>query len=388
MPAILGAPPIFDRKINIVNPVLPDFDQMDPGIQKILNSGIVTKGAFLTKFEENVSDYLEVQHAIGVSSCTAGLMLVYKTLGLSGEVIVPSFTFMATVSALVWCGLTPKFVDVEPGTTNIDPDEIRRNINTRTSAIVAVHNFGNPAKIIELEEISSNYGLKLIFDAAHGFGASFQGYPVGNQGDVQIFSMSPTKLLITGEGGLIATNDLSLAEAVRMGREYGNNGKYDSVFAGMNARLAEFNALMGIHSLELLENASECRNRNAALYRKHLRSVPGIGFQEVEQGNRCSYKDYSITIDAKLFGLSRDELAVVLSYENIDVRKYYDPPVHRQQAYQHFHHGSPLPNTDYLSRSSLSLPMWSVMEEKIIEGICESIHLAHRFSDKIHDKLG
>jgi dTDP-4-amino-4,6-dideoxygalactose transaminase len=305
-------------------------------------------------------------------------MLVYKALGLSGDVVVPSFTFMATVSALVWCGLRPVFADVQVGSTNLDPAAAEAAITPQTTAIVAVHNFGAPADIDGLLAVARRHGLKLIFDAAHGFGALYQGAPVGGQGDAQVYSLSPTKLLIAGEGGIVATNDDELAQQIRMGREYGNDGNYDSAFAGLNARLAEFNALLGLRSLESLEQAACCRNETAALYQEVMGRLPGVGFQEVRPGDRSSYKDFSITIDAQAFGMSRDELAVALALENIDTRKYYQPPVHRQAAYRQFNGGSPLPATNWLAENSLSLPIWSDMPGEVAMGIYAAIERLHR----------
>lgn len=373
VPAILGGKPAFGQKMNIVRPVLPDFTEVADGVQEILQSGMVTKGSFLKEFEAAVREHLGVKHAIAVASCTSGLMLTYRGFGLTGDVVVPSFTFMATVSALVWSGLRPVFADVDRETTNLDPEAAEAAITPNTSAIVAVHNFGNPAEIDALYDVARRHNLKLIFDAAHGFGATYQGRPVGAQGDAHVYSLSPTKLLISGEGGIVATNDDALAESIIMGREYGNDGNYDSVFAGLNARMPEFNALLGLRSLDHLEEAAVSRNQTVAMYQELLGILPGVSFQTVRAGNRSSYKDLSIVFDPELFGLTRDELAAALAAENIDTRKYYEPPVHRQTAYQHFYNGQPLPNTEWLSRNSLSFPMWSLMDPQIVVGICEAV---------------
>jgi len=386
-PAFLGGKPIFTERVNIVRPVLPDLERMAGGLEQILSTGMVTKGKFLGQFESAVAKHLGVKHAVAVSSCTTGLMLSYKGLGLTGDVLVPSFTFMATVSALVWNGLRPVFVDVRRGTTNIDPDAAEAAITPNTSAIVAVHNFGNPAEVEALEALCRKRGLKLIFDAAHGFGALYQGSPVGAQGDAQSFSLSPTKLLITGEGGIVATNDDALADYVRVGREYGNNGNYDSAFAGMNARMPEFNALMGLRSLEMLEKAANSRNETAGLYQEALGRLPGIDFQEVLPGNRNSYKDFSITIEPQQFGMSRHALELALAAENIDTRKYYDPPVHRHTAYQHYYDGQPLPETDWLAAHSLSLPMWSNMGPDTALRICEAIERIQQHAKDIQQRI-
>lgn len=360
---------------------------MAGGVESILTTGMVTKGPFMREFEQALSEHLCVKHAIAVSSCTSGMMLTHKALELSGDVIVPSFTFMATASALVWAGLRPIFADVDRATNNLDPAAAEAAVTPQTTAIVAVHQFGNPADIAALEKIADRHGLKLIFDAAHGFGACYQGDPVGKQGLAQIFSLSPTKLLITGEGGIVATNDDALATKIRMGREYGNDGNYDSAFAGLNARMPEFNALLGLHSLENLEEAAINRNETVTLFQEFLGRLPGIGFQRVRPGDRHSYREFSITVEPGLFSLTRDELALALAAENVDTRKYYQPPIHKQTAYLSYYDGRPLPNTDWLSSHSLSLPMWSNMGTDVSMGICETIQRLHESAPSIHKKL-
>lgn len=386
-PAILGGAPAFENKVNIVRPVMPDFPEMAGGVQDILRSGMVTKGEYLKAFEKAVREHLGVKHAIGVSSCTSGLMLTYRGLGLTGDVVVPSFTFMATVSALVWSGLRPIYADVEAGTTNLDPTAAEAAITPQTSAIVAVHNFGNPAELDALRDIARRHGLKLILDSAHGFGALYHGQPVGGQADAHVFSLSPTKLLITGEGGIVATNDDALAETIIMGREYGNSGSYDSAFAGLNARMPEFNALLGLRSLERLEDAARTRNQTAELYQEMLGHFPGVTFQEVRPGNRCSYKDLSIVFDPAGFGMTRDQLALALASERIDTRKYYEPPVHRQTAYQSYYDGRPLPNTEWLALNSLSFPMWSDMQPQVVMQICEAVQRIYQHRQAVVECL-
>lgn len=386
-PALLGGAPIFTEKIAIVKPVLPAVSTLSGGLDEILSSGMVTKGPYLARFEHAVAEHLGVKNAVAVSSCTTGLMLSYKGLGLTGDVLVPSFTFMATVSALVWNDLRPVFVDVDRDTTNISVEDAEAALTPETSAIVAVHNFGNPAEIEALEAFARKHSLKLIFDAAHGFGALYQGKPVGSQGDAHSFSLSPTKLLITGEGGIVSTNDDALAESIRVGREYGNSGNYDSLFAGMNARMPEFNALLGLRGLDMLEDAARTRNETAALYHEGLGCLPGIGFQQARPGNRISYKDFSVTVDPAEFGLTRDELAEALAAENIDTRKYYEPPVHRHIAYRSYYDGRPLPNTDYLAARSLSFPMWTNMSPQVSLGICEAVQRIHHHAKTIRQHI-
>ncbi len=373
LPAVLTGAPIFDNRVDIVRPVIPSHRDIEGELKEILTSGLVTKGTYLQNFEADMAAHLQVKHAVAVSSCTSGLMLSLRGLGLTGDVIVPSFTFMATISACIWAGLNPVFADVDLGTTNLDPVAVEQLITPSTSAIVAVHNFGNPAAIEPLQDIANRQGLELIFDAAHGFGSLYKGCPIGGFGDVEVFSLSPTKLIIAGEGGIVATNNGDLADKVRIGREYGMKN-YDSLFAGINARLPEFNALMGIYSLKKVGEAVQCRNEIADIYAEKLRDVPGVGFQKVNPSNRCSYKDYSILVDEREFGLTRNELALALAAENIDTRKYYDPPAHTQMAYRAYTPSNRrLPVTEYLANNILCLPIWSNMKDDVCLGIADAI---------------
>jgi dTDP-4-amino-4,6-dideoxygalactose transaminase len=384
-PAILGGQPVFAAKIPIVRPLLPDFDDaFAEGVHGLLGSGMLTTGQHLRQLEKVAAEHLGVRHALAVSSCTTGLMLTYRGLGLTGDVVVPSFTFMATVSAMIWAGLRPVFADVDVDTLTLDPAAAEAAITPNTSAIVAVHNFGNPAEIEALQAIARRHHLKLVFDAAHGFGTLYHGVPVGPQGDAQVYSLSPTKLLIAGEGGIVATNDDDLAEQIRIGREYGNSGNYDSAFAGFNARMPEFNAMLCLRSLAMLEQAARRRNHVASRYHERLSALPGLGFQQIQSGNRSSYKDFSLTIDPDAFGLSRDQLAGALAAENIDTRKYYDPPVHLQTAYRQFAPpAARLPRTNLLAARSLSLPIWSHMEDAVALGICRAIQRIHTFAGHV-----
>lgn len=383
-PALLGNDPIFEQRIPITRPALPRFADLAGEYEQILESGILSKGHHRSDFESMIAEHLGVRHAVAVSSCTTGLMLTYQAFGLTGDVVVPSFTFMATVSSLRWAGLRPVFADVDAKTTNLDPAAAEAALTPETRAILAVHNSGNPAAIKELELLADKHQVRLIFDSAHGFGSLYGGRAVGPQGDAHVFSLSPTKLLVTGEGGIVATNDDEIAERVRIGREFGNRGDYDSIFPGINARMPEFNALLGKHGLRYLEAAVLHRNKIAEFYRAELSRLPGITFQEVRAVDRSSYKDFSIKIDAAAFGLTRDELGDALAAENIETRKYYDPPVHRQIAYQSFAPTEQtLLNTEMLSSCILNLPIWSHMETEVASGVCLAIEKAHEFADAI-----
>ncbi len=386
-PAILGGEPVLARGIPFVRPVVPRFEDLELEMRQAVESGMLTKGRHLAAFEAALSEHLRAEHVVVVSSCTSGLMLTYQALGLSGEVVMPSFTFMATVSAAVWCGLTPVFADVDPETTNLDLESAAAAITPRTTAIVGVHNFGNPADIAGLRDLAREHDLKLIFDSAHGFGTLYEGTPVGAQADAHAFSMSPTKLLVAGEGGAVATNDGELAVRLRLAREYGNDGTYDSAFAGMNARMPELSAILGLHSLRQLEDNVRFRNSVADKYRDMLQKFPGLDFQKIRPQDRSSYKDFSIVVQEQAFGMSRDALVAALRAENIDTRNYYDPPAHRQTAYRKYapDQDDGLPHTVTLAEGSVSLPIGKQVTDEALRSIGAAFERIHAHRDEIRE---
>lgn len=348
-------------------------------------------GPYLQQLEQKIKSHLQVKHAVAVSSCTTGLILAMQSLQLpeNSEVIVPSFTFMATAIAPVWNKLKLKFADIERSTFTISTASVEQTLTSQTSAVIAVPIFGNPVSIPKLNVIINRKNLKLLFDSAHGFGSLQDGKPLGSNGNAEVFSLSPTKLLIAGEGGIVATNDDSIAEHVRIGRNYGNPGNYDCLFGGMNARMSEFHAICGLHSLELLEDAANQRNRIARYYEERLSQLPGIGFQIIEPGNRCSYKDFSIVIDDE-FNLPHDVVKKALQAEGIFTRIYFSPTLHLMTAYKNF--AEPdiherLPNTLWLEERILSIPLYSNMTEEEAAIVCEAIERIHQHAAEIKKQI-
>ena len=374
-PAILGGRPAFPDIFPFAQPTIPELGELTPQLKEIFSSKNITNGKYVRGFEKSVAKYLGVKNAVALSCCTSGLILTCKSLELTGEVIVPSFTFSATVQALVWNNLKPVFVDCDPKNFNINAKLIEDLITPRTSAIMAVHVFGMPADVDALARITKKHGLKLIFDSAHAIGAKYKNVLAGGFGDAEVFSLSPTKVLTSGEGGIVATNDDALAKNIRIGRDYANPGDYNCQFAGLNARMAEFNAIRGLKGLETMEEKVISRNRLAEVYKKNLKNVPGISFQEGAPGSRSTYKDLSILIEPKLFGLSRKILASCLDKENIKTKKYYYPPVHRQKFITSLFKvdENKLKVTNHVSGNILSLPMFTHMEEKDIVTICNAV---------------
>ncbi len=388
-PVVLGGRPVLMRPLPFMRPALPSYRSVGRPLAEVFGSGILTRGKYLETFEAKVAEYLGVKNAVGVSSCTMGLLLAYKALGLEGEVLVPSYTFMATVHPLLWIGVEPVFVDVDADTWNVDPASVRAAITSKTSAIVGVHVFGNPAEIAELEAIAGRHHVRLIFDSAHGFGTLYNSHPIGRYGDVEVFSTSPTKLLVTGEGGVVATNDDKVAAWIRRGRDYGNRGDYDSDFPGLNARMQEFCAVLGIRSLRLLERTTYQRNHLAATYTEGLGRVPGISFQKIHAKGRSSYKDFTILIDDALFGIDRNTLMWALRAEGIDTRKYYDPPLHLHNTYRGSwkRYDGKLPVTEGLAKRALSLPMGPHLRKATVVKICKVIERIQRHAPEVKQRF-
>ncbi len=365
-PAIFGGSPLYSERLPVTRPALPAADSLLERYRAVMESGCLTNGDAVRNLEKAAAHYLDVPECVAVSSCTAGLMLVERCLGLNGRVIVPSFTFFATAHSLLWNGLEPVLVDCDPQSWNIDPESVRRAIGPGVSAILAVHIYGNPAPAEELTEMARQSGVRLLFDAAHAFGSRREAHSVGAWGEAEVFSLSPTKLLVAGEGGLIATRHRPLAAALRAARNYGDAGDYDCRILGMNARMTEFQAALALAGLPLVDTHVERRNRLARVYEYYLGGEPGITLQKIRPQDRSSRKDFSVVIDAARFGVSRDFLCAALERENIQVRRYFDPPLHRQRLYKQYYEATRdrLQATETISRGVLSLPIFPQMSEQ------------------------
>lgn len=384
-PAILGGEPAFAQLLPITKPTLPKLDALKDRFEDIFNTGMITNSKYARQFEKALSDYIGVKHTMALSSCTSGLMLSLKSLGLKGKVIIPSFTFSASGHALLWNNLKPKFVDIDEDTYLIDLEKIKEAIGPSTSGILAVHIFGNPCEIKALEEIASDHKLKLIFDAAHALGSKYHNENIGQFGDAEVFSCSPTKLMVTGEGGILTTNDDELKRKITIGRNYGDDGSYDCEFAGINARMSEMQAILGLETLSMLDKNVENRTKLAEKYMEKLNMLDGIKFQKITPNCRTTFKDFSIYVDPEQFGMNRDELCDALAKENIMTRKYFYPPLHKQRAYVEFYdeYKDKLPFTDDVSTHVLSLPLFSHMGLEQAVRVCEAITQIHGFAGEI-----
>jgi len=362
------------RFMPIAKPDLPSLESIKKEVKQILDTGMITNHDFVKRFENAVADYIGVKHAVCVSSGTSGLMLAAKALGLKGDVIVPSFTFSATTNALRWCNLNPIFVDINKETFNIDTDKIREAITPKTSAIVPVHVFGNICDIGSINKIAEDLNLKVIFDSAHAFGAKYKEKMIGNFGNVEVFSLTPTKILTAMEGGVVTTNYKEVNESVILNREYGKTPDYDCKTLGLSARMGEFNAILGFHNLKQLERRIRRRDELSKVYRSELEHTGGIIFQKLNRDAECSLKDFAIVIDEKEFGMDRDKVAEILTKEGIGWRKYFYPPVHKETVNKDLESSKKvLPNTDYISENILNLPFFTSMTNEDVIRICKVI---------------
>jgi dTDP-4-amino-4,6-dideoxygalactose transaminase len=301
-------------------------------------------------------------------------MLVLRASELSGDVIVPSFTFAATVHAVDWNDLRPSFADIDPGPLTLSPSSVERAIGVHTSAILATHIYGTPCDVDGLRDVAERNGLRLFFDAAHAFGSTHGGTKVGGFGDAEVFSFSPTKVVVAAEGGMIATNDDLLAERCRIGRNYGNPGDYDCRFVGLNARMSELHAATALSSLTDLEQRLGERNRLAGAYSDALAGLPGIRIPTVPEGDRSTFKDYTILVESTEFGVDADALAFALKSDGIETRRYYSPPVHAMRAYASLRSPSgSWPVSDRAAQRALTLPLWVGMTDAQVRGVAGAI---------------
>jgi dTDP-4-amino-4,6-dideoxygalactose transaminase len=350
-------------------------------LQPSWDRGILTNGPLARRLEEEVADLLGVRHAVAVSSCTAGLMLLFRVLDVDGPVLVPSFTFSASAHAVVWAGTNPRFVECDRSTFQIDLDDAAARLDG-AGAILATHVFGAPCRPEAVEALGHRAGIPVAFDAAHALGAGRRDRRVGGFGVAEVFSLTPTKPLVAGEGGIVATDDDGLAEAVRLAREYGNPGDYDTRMVGLNGRMSELHAATAVAGLDGYEARLDTRRRMAERYCAALAGVPGISVQEVDPDDASTWKDFTIAVDQAVFGVDRDTLRRALTADGVDTRCYFDPPVHRQQSYAHLPPVD-LPVTDDTAGRVVSLPLYAALADAEIDQVVDLLATIHRHAEEL-----
>ncbi len=381
-PAILGGDPAFDPPLAFARPTIEDPGRVLAMVEQSLASGMLTNGPLVRRLEETAADHFGARYCVAVASCTLGLTLVIQALDVKGPVALPSFTFSATAHAVRWNGLPPAFADCDPVSWTLRPEDVPSG----AELIIGVHVSGVPCDVTGLETLAGTTGAALIFDAAHGAGSLIDAgegpVPLGRFGQAEVFSLTPTKVLSGAEGGLVVTDDADLAAQLRIARDYGNPGDYDTRFAGLNARLSELHAALALASLDHLEARVSHRNRVADHYRELLGELPGVRFQHVPPAARSSYKDFTILLEGEAFGASRDAVVRALRAEGVDTRPYYSPPVHRQVAYREVTTPE-LPVTDQLANQVISLPIWSHLPLEAVERIGDAMDRIHRHADEV-----
>lgn len=372
--AFFGGNPLFETPVVVGRPNVPNRKAFLTRVEQILDRGMFSNdGPLVRSLEANVAELLEVEHVVAVSNGTVAIELAARAMGLGGNVIVPSFTYVATPHALSWHGIVPKFCDIDPSTHNLDPARVEDLIDGNTTAILGVHIWGRPCPVDELTAIARERDLGLIFDAAHALACSYRGSMIGGFGDVEILSFHATKFVSTFEGGALATNDAMIAAQARRMRDFGHDESRTVVQLGTNAKMSEISAAMGLTGLEDLAKLVAANHRVHATYSEELKDIPGVRLVDFDPDEEHNYQYVVIEIDEALYGLSREQLATILRAENIWPRHYFYPPCHLLVPYRGS--GLHLPNTEELSRRVMSLPGGASLGTDEVRSICGLISM-------------
>jgi dTDP-4-amino-4,6-dideoxygalactose transaminase len=388
--AIFGGSPAFAEKLHVGRPNIGNRDRLLARINDMLDRDWLTNnGPYVQQFENKIAEFVGVRHCVAMCNGTVALEIAIRALGLTGEAIVPSFTFVATAHALQWQEITPVFCDIDPVTHNLNPSQVEKMITPRTSAIIGVHTWGRPCDIDALSAIARRQNLQLLFDAAHAFGCSYNGRMVGGFGRCEVFSFHATKFFNTFEGGAVLTNDDPLAEKMRLMRNFGFHGFDNVIYIGTNGKMTEVCAAMGLTSLESIEKFVETNRRNHLAYRRELNGIPGITVMAYNEEQRTNYQYIVLEVNEAAAGLSRNELLDVLSAENVLARRYFFPGCHRMEPYRsNFPHaGLVLPETEALCKRVMVLPNGTSVDEQAALKICAVIRTAVFNSVSVRAKL-
>lgn len=368
------SPSVPALRLRLASPVAGE-EELE-AIRRVLASGQLTNGPETARFEEEFARYHEVAHGIAMANGTVALAAIYLALGLGpgDEVIVPSLTFVSSVTSIVHVGATPVFAEIDPVTYNLDPDDVVRRISPRTKAVLAVHHGGQPAALDKLQEVTDEAGIHLIEDAAEAHGAVYQGKPVGGWGIAGMFSFTPTKNITMGEGGMVTTNDARVAAQLRLLRNHGQSALYRHETLGWNWRLSDIQAAMGRVQLTRLPGIIEAKRKKASWMEDRLRSVDGVRTPRVLGGAEHTYMLYTLWVDSQ-----RDAVLERLLADGIEGRIYF-PPVHRQPLFMGL--GISLPVTDEVAGHILSVPFHSRLVEEELEDVASSLTRAAQLTQR------
>jgi dTDP-4-amino-4,6-dideoxygalactose transaminase len=388
--ALFGGIPTFSETLHIGRPNIGNSANLLLRINDILDRRWLTNsGVYVRELEGRIAELLNVKHCIAMCNGTVALEIVARALGMKGEVIVPSFTFIATAHCLQWQGITPVFCDIHPKTHNINPDQIERLITPKTSGIIGVHLWGTPCDIEALEKISKKHNLHLLYDASHAFNCTYKNKKIGGFGDAEVFSFHATKFFNTLEGGAVVTNDDILASKLRLMKNFGFSGMDNVIFIGTNGKMNEISAAMGLTSLESLEEFIAANLKNYRVYQNCLYDLPGITLRTYNESESNNYQYIILEVDSKNAGISRDHLINILHAENVRARRYFYPGCHRMEPYRSYYPnaGLLLPETERMTDRVICLPTGTTINQKDIQKICHIIRLVIEHGAEIDSKL-
>jgi len=391
--AVFGGSPAFSEKLHVGLPNIGNRERLLERINDMLDRRWLSNdGPFSQELERRIAEMLGVKHCVAMCNGTVALEIAIRALGLADEVIVPSFTFIATAHALEWQRIRPVFCDVDMETHSLDPGCIEKMITPRTTGIVGVHLWGETHHIEALEHIAKRRNLRLLFDAAHAFASSYKGTMVGNFGDAEVFSFHATKFFNTFEGGAIVTNRDDLAEKIRLMRNFGfSRQNYDEVvYVGTNGKLNEASAAMGLTSLESLDEFIATNRSNHAAYRQELDGIPGIRLRRSDDTQGSNYQYVIVEVDESVTNVSRDTLVKILHAENVLARRYFYPGCHGMEPYRSYqpHAHLLLPNTLKLVHRVMALPTGTGVKDSDIGTIGQLLRLTVSESDEVVRRLG
>ncbi len=334
---------------------------------------LTNNGPYVKELEGRIADYVGVKHCVAMCNGTLALEIAIRALHLSDEVIVPSYTFIATAHALHWQGLTPVFADIDPVTQNLDPQSVESLITPRTTGILAVHLWGRPAPIDTLQALADKHGIELLFDAAHAFGCSHKDNMIGGFGRAEIFSFHATKSFNSFEGGAVVTNDDTLAEEMRLIRNFGFSGFDNVIHPGTNGKMPEICAAMGLVNLDSLPRFIQKNKANYRHYQERIADIPGISLLAYNEARKSNYHYVVLCVESG--HTLRDQILQQLHGAKILARKYFWPGCHNMQPYRTLFPdaGQHLPNTEHVANRVLVLPTGTAVEDADIERICRII---------------
>lgn len=368
-PALLGGEPAFDQPINVTRALAPEPSQLQERLASIHASRWYTNdGPLARELEQRLVEALGVGFCAAFCNGTSALQAALRHLDLSGEVITTPFTFPATVHAIEWNGLTPVFCDIDPESWNLDPARAAERVTSATSAIVPVHVFGNPCDVGALGALAEARELRLVYDAAHAFGARLEGRSLAGYGDLSVLSFHATKLFHTAEGGAVTGEDASHYRPLHLLRNFGIAGEDLVQGVGLNGKMSELHAALGLSLLEAAFEEITARARLAAVYDGLLGSVPGLRFQRFPETAEKNHAYYAIRVEAEAFGLSRDEVHHALRAENIVTRRYFFPLCSENESYRALPSARPegLPEAHRLADEVLCLPLYGELGEAAV----------------------